>query len=537
MQEKFSMSAALYAGNSAIPFLVQSGARIATVGVEGGMNEGLCDSHRSGKANAVRRHHAKLSTAALFLDTVFGGEISCAIHSRGDIYGEINASGSSFHFTFDGSQILCAGTMLPDKYRIIPVALHAIYNNEEVKKYFKQASGSKDLESTLAFCDSLWYDYAKEVPEITISDSLAIETVKTAYYTGSLKDQSSDLGSLPCSLFQGSGQRRQSGSSIITDKDHFLEYIHGRHLIAHQWDSCQEDKIRPLSYLEEYVPNPSFYSVMRKIDMRIAQNMVDSHNLGISDLYLLQRDMVELLFYGDPGTGKTVLANAISAATGMPIYEVITNEDSEDDVYEGKNKIIKGQLGFVETAFLEAFTLGGIILLEEVNLSRPNIATSVLNQVMEYPYILNRNGYERVTRNPFTIIIGTMNPNTDGTMPLNSSTAQRFVHKYEIFDPTEEEFKKILKHRAPKDKDVNYVYDAYIKIRNHLKESDQKRRYLKELSIRQCFGALASIEEGEIPKEAIRDTMYGALAIVNKKLADTVNTTIIENLPNYESCA
>lgn len=537
MQEKFSVSAALYAGNSAIPFLVQSGARISTVGVEGNVNEGLCDSHQSGRVQAARRHHAKLSTAALFLDAVFEGEISCAVSSRSEVYGEIKAAGSNLRFIYDGTQIKCAGTLLQDKYRVVPVALYAIYNNDEVMKYFKQAAGSRDLESALAFCDSLWYDYAKNCPKIIMSDNLAIETIKTAYYTGTLTDKSSDLGSMPCSLFQDSGQRRQNGPSIITDNSPFSEFIHGRHLIAHQWYSCQEDRIRPLSYLEEYVPIPNFYTIMRKIDMRIAQNMVDNHNLGITDLYLLQRDMVEILLYGDPGTGKTILANAVSAATGMPIYEVITNEDSEDDVYEGKNKIIKGQLGFVETAFLEAFTLGGIILLEEVNLSRPNIATSVLNQVMEYPYILNRNGYERVTRNPFTIIIGTMNPNTDGTMPLNASTAQRFVHKYEIFDPTETEFKKILKSRAPKDNDVNYVYDAYIKIRNHLKESEQKRRYLKELSIRQCFGALASMEEGADPKEAICDTMYSALAIANKKLADTVKTTIIDNLPNYQNCA
>ena len=33
---------------------------------------------------------------------------------------------------------------------------------------------------------------------------------------------------------------------------------------------------------------------------------------------------------------KAALANAISASTGMPIYEVTFNEDSEEDEFEGK---------------------------------------------------------------------------------------------------------------------------------------------------------------------------------------------------------
>ena len=80
---------------------------------------------------------------------------------------------------------------------------------------------------------------------------------------------------------------------------------------------------------------------------------------------MIRSDYVNMLFYGDPGTGKTALANAISASTGMPIYEVTFNEDSEEDEFEGKNKIVEGKLSFVETAFLEGFANGGILLLEE----------------------------------------------------------------------------------------------------------------------------------------------------------------------------
>ena len=53
----------------------------------------------------------------------------------------------------------------------------------------------------------------------------------------------------------------------------------------------------------------------------------------------------------------------------------------------------------------------------------------ILNQAMEYPYIIKRTGYERIVRHPLTVIIGTMNLETEGTTSLNSACSQRFTSK------------------------------------------------------------------------------------------------------------
>lgn len=523
------LSSALYAGQAEVPLLKQiPDSPVTMVGQKGPLQTGLCASHPQ---NSPEPYNAKVSAAAFFLDAVKKGKISCAA-GEGNVYGELQENGQLYRFYYDGKTIMQEAE-LPVHYECVPVILHTVIHHPALSSYFDAFMRDPSVKHILQFCDSFWYDYAKERDSVELKMDLDTNQIQTAYQFGKL-NTSNEIGTSACKLFDGLSQRA-SGQTAGSRTILFADFMKESHKVEYEWEDSQKSRIRSMESLEDFVPTESFYKIMRKIDFRVRQNMIDNVNLGITDMDSIKQDYVNILLWGDPGTGKTTLANAVSAVTGMPLYVVTINEDSEDDEFEGKNKIVNGSISFVETAFLEAFQKGGIILLEEINLARANVFTSVINQAVEYPFLLKRNGYDQITRNPLTIIIATMNLDTEGTSAVNSSSSQRFLSKYEITEPTEEEFKNVLVKKGFHEKDVRYVYRVYSKVRNELRSSETKRRYLKELSIRQCLGALMSMQEGIDAKEALTDSIYGSLAVKNKKIADGIRTSCLENMVDYET--
>lgn len=516
-------------------------------------NAGLCDTHRHcvSTSNKMEDYMSSLSNVILLVEYVRRGMISVASaiqKQQGSVYVEIRQSDNTFEWFYAdcnvGSVRLYASTDSTFG-KTITMAILAILAESKVKKYYDDLMASSNtlslLDKSFPFCDSFEYDFALEVNNTYEEmNSFATEELKQAYRTGLMTDISemfttaTDDKVVRCTLFRDIVSRSPAEKPAKeTRQDKMSEFLSTSHHVDHEWDESQKDRIRPFSFLENFVPTDTFFKIMKKMDLRIRKNMVENLQFGITDPWMIRSEFVNMLFYGDPGTGKTVLANAIAAATGMPIYEITFNEDSEEDEFEGKNKIVEGKLSFVETAFLEGFSKGGILLLEEINLARANIFTSVLNQAMEYPYIIKRNGYERIQRHPLTVIIGTMNLETEGTTSLNSACAQRFTSKYLVEEMSDEEMISALKKRGFKAGDVRYVYVQYKKLRKSLKESDQERKLLREISIRQCIDALSAIEEGVEPREAVIDSLYGALAVKNKRIADKYNGGMFQAMPNY----
>ena len=122
----------------------------------------------------------------------------------------------------------------------------------------------------------------------------------------------------------------------------------------------------------------------------------------------IENDYINCLMVGRPSTGKTTVANAIAAMTGMPIYTVPFSKNTEEDTVEGKNKVVDGKIGFVETDFLKAYEHGGIIVCEEINLADPGVVMGSIGQAIEKPFILMKDGYIPIRRHPLCVIIGTI---------------------------------------------------------------------------------------------------------------------------------
>lgn len=324
-------------------------------------------------------------------------------------------------------------------------------------------------------------------------------------------------------------------AATTEDTNAMRPYREGQHIIPYHWNEKQRARIVSPEFLDNFVPIPEFFRLMQKLDFRLKQRTLPLLEMGMTDPVYTRGNAVNVLLYGNPGTGKTVLAHALSAATGLPLYETKFDKYTESDEIEGKNKIVEGKLAFAETDFLEGYESGGIILMEEINCADQNMLTGTLNNAIEYPSFIMKNGYQKIERNPMTVIIATMNVGTEGTMWLNQAFASRFKQKYRISDPTPEDFIRFLTSYGYAEYNAKYIYEAYTKIRNSLLESRSTSEYVLNLSTRACLGALENMEEGDDPKTAITDTLIGAIGIVDPKTAESLEKNVVANLPNYRS--
>jgi Mg-chelatase subunit ChlI len=265
---------------------------------------------------------------------------------------------------------------------------------------------------------------------------------------------------------------------------------------------------------------------MNKVNLRL-----DS---GLTGIDAIEKDYVNLLMVGKPGTGKTTLAYALGAATGMPVYSIALNKDSESDVFQGMTKVVDGQLQIVSTDFLDAYKNGGIVVLEEINLANPNIVMGTIGQAVEFPFVLMENGYKPIRRHPLCVIIGTMNVGTYGSTGLNEAMSSRFKTTYTLEDPKDEDFIRILEKSGGSTKACRWVLKIYKKILDYLMSpSVNAEDVCMRLTMRGCIGALEGIEEGESPKEAIRRTLIGKIAESDLDLANAVWQDI-QNIPDFK---
>lgn len=540
---------------------------------------------------------ATISNAIFFVKALAKGELSIAFNAEDKIiYGELNhfSKGtasipartiiSRFAVTMeaDRRRIVYEGDAPDDgnPYAILPyVAAEVLFSeNEELRKSLVDAvnfvhTGPRYTARSCAFkfCDAFYmcvkYEFEQILEVDEYENNLAVSSIKESYKMGYFQDLgnvnnaaglsasakliSEELKLPPCEAFSDikkKARRKKATKKKETAEERWERVLKkiksGDYVLNFDWLPEQLSKIVPMSYLDNFIPTEEFYALLDKIELRLNRHMVPATLCGETGPEAIAKDIVNVLLYGDPGSGKTSLVHALSAATGMPLYSIKFNEDSEDDVFEGKNKIVEGKISFVGTDFLEGFANGGIILMEEINLGRANMLTSVMNQAMEYPFYIEENGYKKVHRHPLVAAFATMNLDTDGTTTLNSAMAQRFANKYMIGEPTPEQFRNILKKDGFMETRIDFVYGVYDKIRSYLKDTSSRTKYLKEISIRQCKAALYDMEEaaefasdGKLDaahaKTAIFNSFYGALCIKSRKLADAVKESILDTYPDY----
>ena len=198
-------------------------------------------------------------------------------------------------------------------------------------------------------------------------------------------------------------------------------------------------------------------------------------------------------------------------------------------LFEGKTKPIKGAFQFVPTPFLDAYKNGGIIALEEINLSDPGVLMGATGQAIEKPFILYEDGYIPVRRHPLCVIVATMNQGANGSRAPSEAFTRRCPDVCLIDDPQEKDFISILSKKGYDKRDCKMVYDTYKKIISWLESSTvHEDEVAYSLTMSHCLSALRQMSLGNSLNTAIFNTMIGAIGIKDLSLARKVNKEVVE---------
>ena len=428
------------------------------------------------------------------------------------------------------------------------------YGDDELKSQFdfiKRKIARKEMvdeEDVGKFCD-IYYQLRKSVNKLIYDDSLTIEEINAAIRTTSCYQLESFKGidDLAEPVFTIRASKKTSKTAKMDDEkvNQFMQKcINGKYIVNYPWKEEQKEFIRKPEILNEYVPNAVFMKVLKKILFRtkkvitrINQQCADITNIenNIRES-IIGNDYINITLIGKPGTGKTETLNALSAATGMPIYVTSGSHNTEEDEFQGMTKMVDGVPTSVPTDALTCFENGGIFVLEEANLILPAVLMGALGQAVEYPFILKKYGYQTIRRHPLCIFVTTMNIGTIGSKQVSQPFANRFRQTYEMNDPEEDIFIKILMTHGAEKERASWVYQTYQSIIKSIEEDNpmaDTESILLSLSLRSCIGALENIEEGNSPKEAIRDSIINKIKEQDLEVASHCEE-LLDALPNLQ---
>lgn len=154
---------------------------------------------------------------------------------------------------------------------------------------------------------------------------------------------------------------------------------------------------------------------------------------GFQDLemiHTLAREMKHnILLYGDTGSAKTMVARVYAARERLPFYRIPLNGSIDVPTLVGKYVPREdGTFAWSDGPATLIVRYGGVLLLDEINFPHPKMM-SVLFPLLDAQRILpvlDHDG-EVVSAHEDLVIIATMNPDYEGTRPLNAALRNRFA--------------------------------------------------------------------------------------------------------------
>lgn len=139
-----------------------------------------------------------------------------------------------------------------------------------------------------------------------------------------------------------------------------------------------------------------------------------------------------VLLKGPTGSGKTKLAEHVSALFDLPMHAVNCSTDLDAEALLGFKTLTNDDQGRTEIAFipgpiLRAMTKGHLLYIDEINMAKPE-TLSLINGVLDYRRsITNPFTGEVITAHPDFRVVAAINEGYMGTVPLNEALKNRFV--------------------------------------------------------------------------------------------------------------
>lgn len=522
------------------------------------IKQGMCGPHdvgicREHPATGMQKK-AKLSLVSIFFERIENREIN-AISLKDDVvYVEwtVKTKGGDteeFAATFDGKNVKylddpsCPNPRNEDNENwLIPIFVYTIRNNStmEVKDFTKKyvdLIGEKHLDEPFAALyganDSFYYEFATKNTRVEVFSGLTKEELNSAIRTGgTTKIDAMDKISFSLPDFKNidvktEEEPKTTATTSVSDDSELLSGA--KRLDPDLWNIDQLPYIPSTESLKEFIPSDAYHAICKMVEFNFSR-VIRRMEEGLSGAAAIKNDYINLQMVGRPGTGKTTIANAIGATFGIPVRVVACSKNTEEDTFTGMTKVSSGGFSFQETAFIDAYKNGGIIILEEFNLSDPGVMMGALGQAIEKPFILLEDGVREVHRHPLCIIIATMNVGTQGAREPSEALTSRMPNVFLLDDPEDSEFINILKKNTECTAAMaRKTHKMYKKILAYLTDpSVNEDQVALSLSLRHCLACIKMQQYGTDFKTSVKDTMIGTIAIKDIDLARHVFEDVVQ---------
>lgn len=395
----------------------------------------------------------------------------------------------------------------------------------------KVQSNISAVQNAIGFTDEFYY-YGKDKGllssvSIDFGNATILAEAKRAFQNGMFSEKAMKFGEMASALEQYQSQKETNSSNHQIDYEKQWEEIKdGKYLLDYQWRDDLQDYIKPLSFLDKYVPDRLFWQLFHifKIRTQKALNRIkEAENAGLPFPEAQKDDCLNIFLHGRAGTGKSYLLYALSAAFGIPAPFTNCSKGTEEDTYEGITKVIDGKLTEIETSMIKVSQDGGMWIGEEFDLTDPEVNKGVFNQLTEYPYIAMKSGYKPVKRHPLAIFAATFNTGEQSPR-MDPALSSRFVPSLRFKDPTKEDFIKRMIASGAEEDTANQVYDAYIRILTMLKDLDINGEECEEYIVpRLCIETCNLIDKDNLDfRTAIEICIINKIAETRPDVADEI---------------
>ncbi len=218
-----------------------------------------------------------------------------------------------------------------------------------------------------------------------------------------------------------------------------------------------------------------------------------------------------LLLVGPKATGKNVLAENLANAFGRPGWDISFHVNTESSTLIGTDTFENGQVVYRRGPIYECAVNGGFGVLDEINMAK-NESVAILHATLDYRRIIDVPGYEKITLDPMTRFIATMNYGYAGTRELNEALASRFmVIKMPGISP--QNLKKLMRREFPHLKEEFQA--QFIGLFQDLqKKCENSEISSKSVDLRGLLSAIHLMEKGLEANKALQ------MGITNKSFDD-----------------
>lgn len=351
------------------------------------------------------------------------------------------------------------------------------------------------------FCDAVYYGFAQKnkVEDVEMSTSM---------FERMTNDILNDPGRIViCGTApEPTKAAKKKAAPRLTVEEEYDKMLKGEYRIDYEWDPTVVGNIPEVKSALETVPTKPLIK-LAKLIKAYAGDAAERIKKGEEPT---PDDYLNIQCPGPVGSGKTLSAKVIGEVMGLPTYLLTaTPEDYADELTQGVTKFEGGEPVHRPSPIAKWMEHGGLLLIDEMVMGRPDQYFAALAQVLENPYHIYDDGIREIKRHPLAICAMAYNNGIVGGKTISQPLISRFANtvRFDVQDRSVfiEALKRFMEHKDyPYDKEklAEWMYDVFDKTVEYLKKS-KATDALSAISLRACQGVLRQIQIGESPMEAL----------------------------------